>query len=170
VPVTIRRVGDDDLSFLADMLLEAGWAPDNVNRPTREQLPDHTLFALFLGGWGRKGDGGFIAVDDAGTRLGAAWYRLFNASLDPAYGVVDESTPVLSIAVAEPHRRHGVGRMLLRALCEEARRGRFDALSLSVSARNSGAIALYEEIGFALHKDLVQARIMRIDLTQAIPR
>ena len=76
--------------------------------------------------------------------LGAAWCRLFDAY---NYGFLDASTPVLAIAVAEPHRNRGIGTALLTALATAARADDIPALSLSVGATNP-ALHLYERIGF----------------------
>jgi ribosomal protein S18 acetylase RimI-like enzyme len=60
---------------------------------------------------------------------------------------VDADTPELGIAVAPAYRDGGVGRGLLRALVEVARRDGHRALSLSVAPTNH-ARALYESEGF----------------------
>jgi GNAT superfamily N-acetyltransferase len=60
---------------------------------------------------------------------------------------VDEDTPEVSIAVAEPYRGRGIGAALLRGLAEAARSAGFAALSLSVEDGNP-ARRLYERVGF----------------------
>jgi ribosomal-protein-alanine N-acetyltransferase len=55
---------------------------------------------------------------------------------------------VMNVAVAAPHRRLGIAKALLRRLFEltsdDARRG----YTLEVRVSNTGAIQLYEELGF----------------------
>jgi ribosomal-protein-alanine N-acetyltransferase len=79
-----------------------------------------------------------LVAEDDGSVIGYA-------SLLAIAGTAD----VQRIAVHPNAWRHGVGRELLRALLDEARRrGCLEAL-LEVRADNQGAIKLYEEFGFA---------------------
>ena len=68
-----------------------------------------------------------------------------------AYGamltVLDEGQ-ITNIAVSCAYRRQGVGRALLGALLEEAKRRGIATVSLEVRASNQGAQALYREKGF----------------------
>jgi ribosomal protein S18 acetylase RimI-like enzyme len=102
---------------------------------------------LYVKAFGRPGDTVVIALVD-GFPVGAAWYRLFRAG-KPGYGFVDEKTPELAIAVVPNARGKGVGNALLDALLERARAAGHETISLSVDKRNSGAIHVYEQHGFA---------------------
>ncbi len=102
---------------------------------------------LYVKAFGRPGDTVVIALVD-GFPVGAAWYRLFRAG-KPGYGFVDEKTPELAIAVVPNARGKGVGNALLDALLERARAAWHETISLSVDKRNSGAIHVYEQHGFA---------------------
>jgi RimJ/RimL family protein N-acetyltransferase len=55
----------------------------------------------------------------------------------------------LGLMVAQSHRRRGVGRALLAAAVEWARRQDVQKLELHVFPHNEAAIALYEQFGFA---------------------
>jgi GNAT superfamily N-acetyltransferase len=128
----------------AAFVLTADWNPAAV-RGEAFWRADPT-FAQYTSGWGRPGDGGFVAEEDdrvvgvVGV-VGAVWWRLFTAET-PGYGFVDERTPEIGIAVWPGERGRGIGRMLLRAATAELPR-----LSLSVEDGN-GARALYESEGF----------------------
>ena len=61
--------------------------------------------------------------------------------------VVDEAE-VLSIAVADAHRRRGVAAMLLTQHLDRLRLARVRRLFLEVSAENAAARALYARFGF----------------------
>jgi ribosomal protein S18 acetylase RimI-like enzyme len=95
--------------------------------------------------WGRPGDAGVIALDDA-FPVGAAWFRLFKEDA-PGYGFVDEQTPELAIAVVPSRRGRGFGEELLSALMERAREEGHHALSLAVE-RDNPAVRLYDRFGF----------------------
>ena len=133
----IRRGGHQDVRFLRDMLHHAYY--------WRERDPGSTAMR-YVRTWGRRGDTAVIALED-GFPVGAAWYRLFPPG-EPGYGYVDERTPELAIAVVPSKRGHGIGDALLQALLERAREAGYAQLSLSVDARNTGAIRLYERHGF----------------------
>jgi ribosomal protein S18 acetylase RimI-like enzyme len=138
--VVVRRGTPQDVRFLRDMLHHAYYwkerAPDAGPGPVQ----------LYVKAWGRPGDAAVIALEE-GFPVGAAWFRLFSESA-PGYGFVDERTPELAIAVVPNARGKGVGTKLLDALVERAREQGFEAISLSVDKRNSGAIALYRQHGF----------------------
>jgi GNAT superfamily N-acetyltransferase len=133
----VRRGGHQDVRFLRDMLHHAFY--------WRERDPGSTAMR-YVRVWGKPGDTAVVALED-GFPVGAAWFRLFPAE-EPGYGFVDEQTPELAIAVVPSRRGHGVGDALLNALLDRAREAGHAALSLSVDARNAGAIRLYEKHGF----------------------
>ena len=138
--VVVRRGGVQDLRFLRDMLHHAYY--------WKERKPDAGPgpVQLYVKAWGRPGDTAVIALVD-GFPVGAAWFRLFEAT-SPGYGFVDEQTPELAVAVVPNARGKGVGSALLGSLLDRARTDGYDALSLSVDRHNKGAIALYEQFGF----------------------
>ena len=133
----IRAAGPQDVRFLRDMLRHAYYWRMNESA----DLP----VARYVLNWGRPGDEGLVALDDANP-VGAAWYRLFSRE-EPGFGFVDESTPELTIAVVPSRRGKGFGHELMTGLLERARRAGYDALSLSV-AKDSPAVSLYERYGF----------------------
>ncbi|MBR6224011.1 MAG: ribosomal protein S18-alanine N-acetyltransferase [Lachnospiraceae bacterium] len=62
--------------------------------------------------------------------------------------VAVDSADILTIAVGEAVRRHGIGRMLLDKLASAAREKGVLSIILEVRASNKGAIVFYEEYGF----------------------
>lgn len=167
-PWAIRRATGDDGSFLTDMLVEAvNWSPEWKPRTRRRILADSKT-ARYIAGWPRATDLGVIAEatatpagpaesakppEPAGLTglpepAGAAWLRFLPAS-EPGYGFVAGDVPELTIGVAAPWRRLGLGRALLRALAAEARAQGIGRISLSVERKNH-AQRLYLSEGYRI--------------------
>ncbi len=111
--------------------------------------------------WGRTGDTALVMIERF-RPVGAAWYRLFQASA-PGYGFVDEQTPELTIAVVPSCRGRGYGNELLTALLERARADGYEQISLSVEA-GSPAVHLYTRHGFETVAQRGGACVMVADL------
>jgi ribosomal protein S18 acetylase RimI-like enzyme len=104
--------------------------------------------ARYVAGWGRDGDIGLVAVDDAtGEALGAGWYRSFTA-VEPGYGFVDEATPEIAIACSAAARGRGLGHQLIAGLLARAHADGLAQLCLSVRLTNVPAVRVYEDEGF----------------------
>ena len=145
--VVIRPLQPDDEPFQWDM----GWEAIAMNAEARAAGRD-TVLALpqvrrNLVDFGRPGDAGVVAVTADGTRLGAAWYRLFSVE-EPGWGFITVDVPVLAIGVVPEARGRGIGGALLDALLALAREHGFRALSLAVDRQNPAARRLYERKGF----------------------
>ena len=141
----IRELDAADADFLGAMLIEAVyWDPGKERLPT-ELLLAHPQLTIFHQNWGRPGDTGLVGELD-GTPVGVVWYRLFTED-EHGEGFVDERTPELAVSVADGHRGRGIGRTLMEAAHERARRDGFERLSLSVDADNP-AKRLYARLGY----------------------
>jgi ribosomal protein S18 acetylase RimI-like enzyme len=55
---------------------------------------------------------------------------------------------VTQVCVLPEHQRHGLGRLLVCRCAEQLWRRGFEAMTLTVTAENSGAVRLYERMGF----------------------
>jgi GNAT superfamily N-acetyltransferase len=141
----IRDVTPADEPFLWRVLSLSADLPPTEPPPVDAIKRDPGLSPYLLG-WGRPGDAGVIA-EVAGQPVGAAWHRHFPAT-QPGYGFVAEQIPEVSLGVEAAWRGRGIGRALLTALAERARRAGIEALSLSVDANNAPAVALYQSMGF----------------------
>src|SRR5262249_11893384 len=129
--VQLRPGSTTDLDFLKEMLFEAFFWDTSTRRPAFDWFRDSPEFSKLLAGWGRQGDRAIIA-EESGTRIGAAWFRLWTPDLH-SYGFVDAATPEVAMAVRQDYRSKGLGRRLLDALVQTARADGLAALSLSVS-------------------------------------
>jgi ribosomal-protein-alanine N-acetyltransferase len=67
-----------------------------------------------------------------------------------SYWVMFEECHILNLAVDLPFRRLGLGKMLVRTAAREAIRGNIRKLTLDVRKGNQIAVALYQELGFAI--------------------
>ena len=142
---------------MREMLMEAAyWRVDATRPPIDEALADPELSKL-LADWGREGDVGVIAVDDA-IPVGAAWYRFWTED-NHSYGYVAEDVPELAIGVVSERRGEGIGAALLDALMEAARDENVARVSLSVEKDNP-ALRLYERAGFESMGELGNAWTM----------
>lgn len=144
--IVIRPAGPGDSVFLEDMLVEAANTPSHPGRSRAEALADPAV-AHYVEGWPRATDLGVVA-ERSGRPIGAAWLRYFDETA-PAYGFVRADVPELAIGVHAASRGGGVGRELLRALFDAARRRGISQLSLSVERANPAA-RLYTAEGFAV--------------------
>jgi ribosomal protein S18 acetylase RimI-like enzyme len=143
--LSIAPLGASDLPFVRQMLYEAAFWRTGEDRPALDAALNAPELALYVEAWGRGGDDGLIAR--VGSRpVGAVWVRRFDDDAH-GYGYVDESTPELSIAVAEEHRGRGIGRCLVTAMLVELRLQCTRQVSLSVETDNP-ALLLYESLGF----------------------
>lgn len=142
---TLREATESDARFLGDMLVEASeWMPART-RFRVDVLADPNT-AKYIEGWKRPGDAGTVAVDRAGSPIGACWYRLF-AAHNPGFGFVAHGVPELTLGVLPIWRAQGVGRALLGAVLDQARAGGYPRISLSVGRANH-AQGLYVSEGF----------------------
>src|SRR5262245_52030726 len=132
--VQLRPGSVTDLDFLEEMLFEAFFWDVSIKRPVFASFRDTSEFSKLLAGWGRQGDRAIIA-EESGTRIGAAWFRLWTPDVH-SYGFVDTATPEVAMAVRQDYRSKGIGRRLLDALVQRARADGVPALSLSVSPAN----------------------------------
>jgi ribosomal protein S18 acetylase RimI-like enzyme len=141
------------------MLYYALHVPEGAPSFTRGVV-DSPPLALYFLGWGRPGDVGFVAINNAYPQsIGAAWVRLFT-SRDQGYGYIDDETPELTIAVLPGFRGQGIGTYLLKKLIESSG-PQFRALSLSVSEDNA-AIHLYHRLGFVVVKQQGPSLTMKL--------
>jgi ribosomal protein S18 acetylase RimI-like enzyme len=145
----IRAITDHEFAFLFDLLYEAAYIPEDMERPPKSFVNEPHV-ARYIEDFGRRGDLAFVLAD--GDQLvGGIWSRLF-LDAGRGFGFVDESTPELGMAVFEGYRGRGFGTQLMQRLIESLTAGGFEKVSLSVDRRNP-ALRLYERFGFELVRE-----------------
>jgi GNAT superfamily N-acetyltransferase len=110
------------------------------------QLLADSAVNRYLKGWKRASDDGMLALDGNGAPIGACWYRVL-AKSEPGGGFVAPGVPELTLGVRPLWRAQGVGRTLLRAVCDLATERGHQRISLSVE-RTNFAHRLYVSEGF----------------------
>jgi GNAT superfamily N-acetyltransferase len=155
--VVIRAAGPGDGRALTDALVEAANWDSERSRPRVTVLAD-PMRRRYIAAWRRPGDAGFLAEDDTGDVLGAAWYRLFSGDR-PGLGFVATGVPELVLGVKPIWRAQGIGRILLRELLVQAAADGHARISLSVE-RGNFAHRLYTSEHFAVVESRGSADIM----------
>jgi ribosomal protein S18 acetylase RimI-like enzyme len=129
--------------------LRAGLAPDLgfLSELAREAFEHFGDYDRLLPEWARTPGIELTVAEEDGQRVGLTLLGFFEEPSRDA-PVAD----LLAIAVAEPHRRRGVGRLLLLAVVKRARElARVNvvcALRLTVAEGNAAARHLFESVGF----------------------
>lgn len=160
--LTIREGHADDLPFLRQMLVEAyHWNHEGPLPPTNEFLSQPHILSR-LDEWHPEAGDRAVIAEKAGEPVGAAWYN-FGTEDNHAYGYINPQTPELGIGVCRGQRSKGIGRLLILALIDLARREGVPAISLSVDPKNY-VLKLYESVGFTLYEDTSTSLTMSLDL------
>lgn len=145
---TTRLITATDRMFLRAMAYEAVAGDEE---PPADVVLDEPAVVAFYANWGRNGDYGVIA-EAAFEPVGAAWFRVLDEG-DPEGGFIAGETPELVIAVDRPHRKRGVGGMLLDAVLERARQENFDTIGLNVPKERVDAVETFKKHGFEVVAD-----------------
>jgi ribosomal protein S18 acetylase RimI-like enzyme len=142
----LRASQPADLPFLWEMVYEGVFWRARPNRPSFEEGLAYPEVRKALADWGeRDGDTAVIATVHS-VPAGAAWYRFWTDD-NPVTGYVDETTPVLAIAVRRGYRNQGIGKRMIEWLIAHASEHSVPQISLSVSKDNL-SLHLYRREGF----------------------
>lgn len=143
VDCTFERHADAILAIFNDAILTSTALYDYKARTSQNMV---SWFEV-------KRAGGFpvIGVEDGdGELMGFGSYGTFRAF--PAYKYTVEH----SVYVHRDHRGKGLGRVLMEALIDAARRNDLHAMIGGIDAANAGSIALHERLGFKHYGTLPQ--------------
>ena len=143
---------------MSEMLYEAVFWRPNSNKPELEEGLAAPGVSNALVYWGeRAGDTAVIACVDT-MPAGAAWYRFFSDD-NNIRGYINETIPVIVIAVHQNYRRQGIGKKMIEWLIAEASKHDIQELSLMVSKDNH-ALKLYRKCGFVAYADQGDSLLM----------
>lgn len=146
------------MQFMREMLYEAVFWRPNPKKPALEEGLADPGARNALVDWGqRDGDAAVVALLDS-TPAGAAWYRFYTDD-NCIRGYMDETVPVIVIAVHENYRQQGIGEKMIAWLIEHASRRNIQKLSLMVSKDNH-ALRLYRKCGFQEYADKGDSLLM----------
>lgn len=138
-PMTAERfprfAAASEEGFAHDLVESGRYTPEEAvaesHRQMVEELPD---------GLDTEGQEFFTASVD-GTEVGILWFGMRRRDGRPQAFILD-------IEVAADQRRKGYGRELMHAAEREARRLGADSVGLHVFGFNTGAVDLYEQLGY----------------------
>jgi len=146
------------MQFMREMLYEAVFWRPNPKKPALEEGLANPGVRNALVDWGqRDGDAAVVALLDS-TPAGAAWYRFYTDD-NCIRGYMDETVPVIVIAVHENYRQQGIGEKMIAWLIEHASKRNIQKLSLMVSKDNH-ALRLYRKCGFQEYADKGDSLLM----------
>jgi ribosomal protein S18 acetylase RimI-like enzyme len=156
--IRLRKSEPSDIQFLREMLYEAVFWRPNLHKPSFEEGLTDPGVSNALVDWGKRdGDAAVVVLIDS-MQAGAAWYR-FYADDNCIRGYMDETVPVIVIAVHKNYRRQGIGEKMVKWLIEHASKHNIQKLSLMVSKDNH-AIRLYRKCGFQEYADKGDSLLM----------
>lgn len=137
---TLYFLRSSEQKILTDMLHYA-MRLDDVNKSLSD-IPKLAIYNEFYG-YTSKDLGLYALVDN--QLAGAVWIRRLNAD-HGSNGYIDDSTPILNIAVLPEFRMNAIGSQMLEQLFIEAG-ALYEQISVSV-VRDSPAVGFYERHGF----------------------
>lgn len=162
MPILLRKSQPAETPFLREMLYEAVFWRDGINKPSFEEGLAYPEVSKSLAGWGeRDGDTAVVATLNS-VPIGAAWYRFWTEE-DYINGYIHEKIPVVVIGVHSDYRHQGVGTKMIKWLIDHASKQAIGKISLSVSKDNY-AINLYRQQGFQEYTDKGDMLLMVRDI------
>jgi ribosomal protein S18 acetylase RimI-like enzyme len=143
---TIRQATLEDYPRLHDVLASTlrfhAQAQPDVFRPDGTPPPSREFVAALL----EEGRGAVFIAEHGGAVVGFLTIRRVQA--DQPFQVPRRHGAIDNVGVAPAWRRQGIGRALMAAAHDWARTQGLSRVQLNVWEFNTGAIALYESLGY----------------------
>lgn len=143
--VSIREATADDHAAISD-ILRVGYAGFEPDTPYLREVLEPSR-------WADRASATLVA-DDRGAVVGVVAFALADSSLhEPVVPPMGDAS-FRFLSVAEPARGRGVGRVLVEACIDRARRAGSRRLAIFSMAFMTDAHRLYERMGFRRRPDL----------------
>ena len=146
----IRILKNSEISFIKEMLYDAIFVPEGIEKPPKSIISDQSL-ANYYENWGKDIYDIALVIEINGELIGSIWGRKF-LSEEKGYGFFDEDTPEISMAIKNEYRNKGLGTKLIEEIIEIYKDVGVKALSLSVDKQNL-AFKLYTKQGFSIFSE-----------------
>ncbi len=146
----IRILKNSEISFIKEMLYDAIFVPEGIEKPPKSIISDPSL-ANYYENWGKDIYDIALVIEINGELIGSIWGRKF-LSEEKGYGFFDEDTPEISMAIKNEYRNKGLGTKLIEEIIEIYKDVGVKALSLSVDKQNL-AFKLYTKQGFSIFSE-----------------
>lgn len=146
----IRILKSSEISFLKEMLYEAIFVPEGMQKPPKSIIRDQSL-AHYYKNWGKDIYDIALVIEINDELIGAIWGRKF-VSEGKGYGFFNEETPEISMAIKNEYRSKGLGTKLIEEVIKIYKIQGIKALSLSVDKQNL-AYKLYIKQGFSIFSE-----------------
>ena len=153
----IRKMKDTEYSLLNDFLYEAIYIPDGIEPPSKAVIYSPEL-QVYVADFGKKEHDIALVAEINQKIIGALWVRIMDD-----YGHIDNATPSLAMSVFKEYRGLGIGTALLKELIVTLKSKGYALISLSVQKDNY-AVKMYQQVGFAILKEVDEEYIMVIAL------
>lgn len=146
----IRILKSSEISFLKEMLYEAIFVPEGMQKPPKSIIRDQSV-AHYYKNWGKDIYDIALVIEINSELIGAIWGRKFLIK-EKGYGFFDEETPEISMAIKNEYRSKGLGTKLIEEVIKIYKIQGIKALSLSVDKQNL-AYKLYIKQGFSIFSE-----------------
>jgi ribosomal protein S18 acetylase RimI-like enzyme len=145
--IVIRKIEEDELGKLEDMLYQAIYQPDEAN-PIPRNIVELPEIRVYIDNFGQKKDDYCLVADSNGKIVGAVWIRILAGDIK-GFGNIDDETPEFAISLYKEYRNQGIGTQLMTAMIQQLRESGYKQTSLNVKKDNY-AVKLYKNMGFEI--------------------
>ncbi len=143
--IVIRKLRQDEVPMLEDMLYEAIYQVDEDNLIPRSVLNIPEINA-YIKDFGAGKDDYCLVAECNGRVVGTVWVRIISGDIK-GYGYIDEETPEFAISLFKGYRNQGIGTQLMSSMISYLRESGYKQTSLNVKKENY-AVKLYQKMGF----------------------
>ncbi|MBQ6594459.1 MAG: GNAT family N-acetyltransferase [Clostridia bacterium] len=149
----IRRLRENEVGLLKDLLYEAIFVPEGALPPDRS-VTERPELRVYWEGFGSGAADHCLVAEADGRPVGAVWTRIMND-----YGHVDDETPSFAISLYREYRGLGLGTAMMTKMLDILRAEGYKRASLSVQKANR-AVGLYRSVGFRVLEENAEEYIM----------